>query len=139
MARRLLRNGLPDEAKAKRLRAARCDVRVPRRARTLLPEPPGSILCSSVGLRIAAKPAKRPSELCLGSTPVASFRGSGGVDRDQLELLRLRDLAKHYRRCTTQPLEGMQRSDTKSTRASEALPGPWNQEVVAGDESRGAE
>ena len=50
--------------------------------------------------------------------PVASFRA---IDRDQLELLTMRDLAKHYRRCTAS-YEGLERSGTKSTRASEALP-----------------
>lgn len=61
------------------------------------------------------------------SLPVSSFRNmrrlrAPAADRrDELELLKLKDLAQHYRRCTTLELEDagedLECSDTKSTQA----------------------
>ncbi|CAK9057049.1 unnamed protein product [Durusdinium trenchii] len=71
------------------------------------------------------------------SMPVSSFRNGKRVRKvEELDMLTMRDLAMHYRRCTTLQLESSvsdasspaarsgSRSDTKSTRASETSPAP---------------
>eukprot|EP00438_Fugacium_kawagutii_P032368 Skav234871 [mRNA] locus=scaffold840:342043:342657:- [translate_table: standard] len=56
------------------------------------------------------------------SMPVSSFRGDFRTRRDQLELLKLKDLAQHYRRCGVDSYDELERSDTKSTQAETEVP-----------------
>eukprot|EP00435_Cladocopium_sp_Y103_P024731 s3252_g6.t1 len=89
-----------------------------------------SFQASKVRHEVEAPATPRPSQ----SMPLSSFRDMRRLRvptadrRDELELLKLKDLAQHYRRCTTLELddagEGLERSDSKSTRAETEASSP---------------
>lgn len=88
------------------------------RAKPEIPSPRSSksdeLVMPSLSSREIAKVRGQAEAPISQSVPVSSFR-NGRDRRDQLELLKLKDLAQHYRRCGVDGSDELERSDTKST------------------------
>lgn len=104
------------------------------RAKVEIPSPRSStqsdeLVMPSLSSREIAKVRGQAEAPISQSTPVSSFSRDR---RDQLELLKLKDLAQHYRRCGVD--SELERSDTKSTQPETEV-----QRVPSGTAERRAE